>query len=107
MSNALVVNAADSADGHPIAVFGPQVSYYAPQILSELDLHSPGYDAEGASFPGTGIVELGRGRDYAWSATSAGSDVIDMRAGEDLQPGRRRPRSPRARTTCSAASACR
>ncbi|MEO6886703.1 MAG: penicillin acylase family protein [Jatrophihabitantaceae bacterium] len=79
MSNALVVNADHSAAGHPIAVFGPQVSYYAPQILSELDLHSPNYDAEGASFPGTGLVELGRGQDYAWSATSAGSDLIDQR----------------------------
>ncbi len=79
MSNALVVNAAHGAHGHPVAVFGPQVSYFAPQILSQLDLHSPDYAAEGASFPGTGIVELGRGEDYAWSATSAGSDVIDQR----------------------------
>jgi acyl-homoserine lactone acylase PvdQ len=79
MSNALVVDAEHSATGHPTAVFGPQVSYFAPQILSELDLHSPDYDAEGASFPGTGIVELGRGQDYAWSATSAGSDLIDQR----------------------------
>jgi acyl-homoserine lactone acylase PvdQ len=43
------------------------------------DLHSPGYDAQGASFPGTGFVELGRGVDYAWSATSAGSDLTDQR----------------------------
>lgn len=79
MSNALVVNADHSKDGHPVAVFGPQVSYFAPQILSQLDLHSPDYDAQGASFPGTGIVELGRGQDFAWSATSAGSDIIDQR----------------------------
>jgi acyl-homoserine lactone acylase PvdQ len=79
MSNALVVNADKTAAGHPIAVFGPQVAYYAPQILSELDLHSPDYSAEGASFPGTGLVELGRGEDFAWSATSAGSDLIDQR----------------------------
>ncbi|MDT4976954.1 MAG: hypothetical protein QOG98_2712 [Pseudonocardiales bacterium] len=79
MSNALVVNADHSKDGHPVAVFGPQVSYFAPQILSQLDLHSPGYDAAGASFPGTGIIELGRGQDFAWSATSAGSDIIDQR----------------------------
>jgi len=32
-SNALVVDAAHSVDGHPLAVFGPQVSYFAPQIL--------------------------------------------------------------------------
>jgi acyl-homoserine lactone acylase PvdQ len=79
MSNALVVGASHSADGHPLAVFGPQVSYFAPQILMQQDLHSPSYDAEGASFPGTGFVELGRGVDYAWSATSAGSDLTDQR----------------------------
>jgi acyl-homoserine lactone acylase PvdQ len=86
MSNALVVNKEHSADGHPIAVFGPQVSYFAPQILSQLDLHSPDYAASGASFPGTGIVELGRGEDYAWSATSAGSDLIDMRVEKICNP---------------------
>lgn len=79
MSNALVVGASHSADGHPIAVFGPQVSYFAPEILMQEDLHSPDYDAQGASFPGTGLVELGRGVDYAWSATSAGSDLTDQR----------------------------
>ena len=79
MSNALVVGASHSADGHPLAVFGPQVSYFAPGILMQEDLHSPHYAAEGASFPGTGFVELGRGMDYAWSATSAGSDLTDQR----------------------------
>ena len=79
MSNALVVGASHSASGHPIAVFGPQVSYFAPGILMQEDLHSPSYDAEGASFPGTGFVELGRGEDYAWSATSAGTDLTDQR----------------------------
>ena len=86
MSNALVVNADHSVDGHPIAVFGPQVQYYAPQILSLLDMHSPHYAAEGASFPGTGIVELGRGMDYAWSATSASSDVVDIRLEKICNP---------------------
>jgi acyl-homoserine lactone acylase PvdQ len=86
MSNALVVNGKDSADGHPIAVFGPQVSYFAPQILMLEDLHSPNYAAMGASFPGTGLVELGRGEDYAWSATSAGSDLIDQRLEKICNP---------------------
>lgn len=86
MSNALVVNADHSADGHPVAVFGPQVSYFAPQILSQLDLHSPGYAASGASFPGTGLVELGRGQDYAWSATSAGTDITDQRIEKICNP---------------------
>ena len=79
MSNALMVGASHSVSGHPVAVFGPQVSYFAPEILMQEDLHSPSYDAMGASFPGTGLVELGRGADYAWSATSAGSDLTDQR----------------------------
>ena len=86
MSNALVVDGSHTASGHPVAVFGPQVSYFAPQILSELDLHAPDYAAAGASFPGTGLVELGRGEDYAWSATSAGSDLIDQRVEKICNP---------------------
>ena len=87
MSNALVVNGSQTKSGHPVAVFGPQVSYFAPQILTVLDLHAPDYDAMGASFPGTGLVELGRGTDYAWSATSAGSDLIDQRVEKICDPG--------------------
>jgi len=77
-SNWLLVSAAKSATGHPIAVMGPQVGYYVPQILMELDLHGPGIDARGAAFPGVNLyVQLGHGRDYAWSATTATSDNVD------------------------------
>ena len=78
MSNALLVSAKNSASGHPLAVMGPQVAYFAPQILMEEDIHGPGIDANGAAFPGVNLyVELGHGRDYAWSATSAGQNIID------------------------------
>ena len=78
MSNALVISAAKSRSGHPLAVFGPQTGYFAPQILMEQDVHAPTMDARGAAFPGVNLyVQLGRGRDYAWSATSAGQDIID------------------------------
>jgi acyl-homoserine lactone acylase PvdQ len=77
-SNWELVNKKFSTNGHSLAVMGPQVGYYVPQILMEEDLHGPGLDARGASFPGVNLyVELGHGRDYAWSATSAGSDNID------------------------------
>ncbi len=77
-SNALLVSASHSASGHPLAVMGPQVGYFAPQILMEEDLHGPGVDAAGAAFSGVNLyVELGRGQDYAWSATSAGQDIVD------------------------------
>ncbi len=78
MSNALVVSAKDSASGHPLMVAGPQVAYFSPEILMEEDIHGPGVDAEGAAFPGVNLyVELGHGRDYAWSATSAGQNIVD------------------------------
>ena len=44
----------------------------------EEDLHGPGIDARGAAFPGVNLyVQLGHGRDYAWSATTATSDNVD------------------------------
>ncbi|HEY8502742.1 MAG TPA: penicillin acylase family protein [Solirubrobacterales bacterium] len=77
-SNWELVSAKESATGHPIAVMGPQVGYFTPQILMEEDLHGPGIDARGAAFPGVNLyVELGHGRDYAWSATTATSDNVD------------------------------
>ena len=76
MSNALLVSARRSATGHPIMVAGPQVGYTYPEILMELDLHGGGIDARGAAFPGLSFyVLLGRGRDFAWSATSAETDA--------------------------------
>jgi len=77
-SNALLVSGAHTVSGHPIAVMGPQVSYFSPEILIEEDIHGPGIDADGAAFPGVNMyVELGHGPDYAWSATSAGQNIID------------------------------
>ncbi len=77
-SNWELVSAKHSTDGHPIAVMGPQVGYYVPQILMEEDLHGPGIDARGAAFAGVNlVVEIGHGTDYAWSATTATSDNVD------------------------------
>jgi acyl-homoserine lactone acylase PvdQ len=77
-SNWELIPARNSANGHPIGVLGPQVGYYDPEILMEEDLHGPGFDARGASFPGVNLmVQLGHGRDYAWSATTATSDNVD------------------------------
>ena len=77
-SNWELVAARHSATGRPIGVLGPQVGYYVPQILMEQELHGPGFDARGAAFPGVNVsVQLGHGRDYAWSATTANTDNVD------------------------------
>jgi acyl-homoserine lactone acylase PvdQ len=97
-SNAVLISARESASGHPLMVAGPQVSYFNPQILMEEDVHAPaapglpGIDAQGASFVGINLyVQLGRGRDYAWSATSAGQDNIDTFALDLCEPGGAKP----------------
>ncbi|MFD9817298.1 penicillin acylase family protein [Streptomyces sp. NPDC059080] len=81
MSNALLVSGKRTASGHPVAVFGPQAGYFAPQLLMLQEIQGPGISARGASFAGVGMyVQLGRGQDYAWSATSAGQDITDTYA---------------------------
>ena len=77
-SNALLVSRDRSRSGRALAVMGPQVGYFSPQILMELDLHGPGIDARGAAFPGISLyILLGRGKDFAWSATTANTDNVD------------------------------
>ncbi|MGW3416277.1 penicillin acylase family protein [Streptomyces sp. NPDC000888] len=86
MSNALVVSGDHTASGHPIAVFGPQTGYFAPQLLMLQEIQGPGLSARGASFAGLSMyVELGRGQDYSWSATTSGQDIIDTYAVELCQ----------------------
>ncbi len=87
-SNAVLVSGDRTEAGHPIAVFGPQTAYFMPQLLVEKDVHGPGIDARGVSFAGTDLyIQLGRGPDYAWSATSAGGDNIDQWVLELCEPG--------------------
>jgi len=72
-SNFLLVGPGHSKDGHPLAVMGPQLGYFYPEIVMQADLHGGGIDAQGIIAPISPYVFIGRGRDYAWSLTSAGS----------------------------------
>ncbi len=78
MSNAVLVGGEHTSTGHPITVFGPQTGYYTPQLLTEQVLVGPHVRARGVAFAGVNlVVQLGRGPDYAWSATSASNDNVD------------------------------
>jgi acyl-homoserine lactone acylase PvdQ len=77
-SNFLMVGAKRSTNGHPLFVAGPQIGYFYPGLTLEMDLKGPGFEARGAtSATNPGSILIGRGPDYAWSLTSAGSDVTD------------------------------
>ncbi|WP_082114633.1 penicillin acylase family protein [Lentzea aerocolonigenes] len=83
MSNALAVSGAYTDSGNPIAVWGPQTGYFAPQLLMLQELNGPGVRSRGVSFAGVSMyVQLGRGVDYSWSATSSAQDMIDTYAVE-------------------------
>lgn len=73
-SNFLLAGPEQSADGHPLAVMGPQLGYYYPEIVMQADLHGGGVDAQGVVAPISPYVFIGRGKDFAWSLTSAGSE---------------------------------
>jgi acyl-homoserine lactone acylase PvdQ len=84
MSNWMAVNADRTVDGHPIGVMGPQMSYYDPNLPWEFAVHSSGgsaldFDGRGMAFGTLPYVLIGRGVDFAWSATSNDSDIIDTR----------------------------
>jgi hypothetical protein len=78
-SNFLMVSGKRSATGHPLFVAGPQIGYFYPGLTLEMDLKGPGFQARGAAIPGgAGNILIGRGPDFAWSLTSAGSDTNDQ-----------------------------
>jgi acyl-homoserine lactone acylase PvdQ len=91
MSNAILVNGEETEDGHPIAVFGPQTGYFSPQMLVEFSQQGGGIHSRGMAFAGLPYVIIGRGIDHAWSATSSGDDITDVRVLRLCEPGGAEP----------------
>ncbi len=93
-SNFLVASGQRSASGNALAVMGPQLGYYYPEIVQQIDLHGPGIRAQGAAVPGLAMyILIGRTKDYAWSLTSAGHDVRDVFAERLCEPDGSQPTS--------------
>ena len=86
-SNFLTVEPDESVNASTLAVMGPQLGYYYPEIVMQLHLSGPGIEAQGAAVPGLAMYLLvGRTQDYAWSLTSAGQDVRDVFAETLCEP---------------------
>ncbi|MEM9519312.1 MAG: penicillin acylase family protein [Actinomycetota bacterium] len=78
-SNWLTVSPEASTNETTLAVMGPQLGYYYPEIVMQMHLDGPGIKAQGAAVPGLAMYLLiGRTEEYAWSLTSAGQDVRDV-----------------------------
>ena len=86
-SNFLVVAPKRSSSGNTLAVMGPQLGYYYPEIVQQIHLSGPGIEAQGAAVPGMAMyILIGRTKDYAWSLTSANHDVRDVFAEQLCEP---------------------
>jgi acyl-homoserine lactone acylase PvdQ len=78
-SNWLLVDPRASVNDTTLAVMGPQLGYYYPEIVQQIHLSGPGIEAQGAAVPGLAMyILIGRTEDYAWSLTSANQDVRDV-----------------------------
>jgi acyl-homoserine lactone acylase PvdQ len=108
-SNFQVVAPSRSKSGNSLAVMGPQLGYFYPEIVQQIDLHGPGIKAQGAAVPGLAMyILIGRTQNYAWSLTSAGHDVRDVFAEElcnaDGSPATRASKGYRYKGKCRAFS---
>ena len=91
-SNWLITSPNRSRTGNSLAVMGPQLGYYYPEIVQQMHLEGPGIKAQGAAVPGLAMYMLiGRTEDYAWSLTSAGHDVRDVYAEKLCEPDGSQP----------------
>jgi acyl-homoserine lactone acylase PvdQ len=80
-SNELMVTGRHSTTHHPILVGGPQISYFFPGLVLEMDMHAPGLHWRGAtSAPFPGYLLIGRTQRFSTTLTSASSDIIDQYA---------------------------
>ncbi|CAB4343159.1 unannotated protein [freshwater metagenome] len=90
-SNALLAAPKKSASANSLAVMGPQLGYFYPEIVQQVDIHGGGLDAAGAAPPTMPYVLLGRGKDFAWSLTSASNDNTDVFLEQLCEPGGETP----------------
>src|SRR5690606_3973938 len=80
-SNWLLMDPEVSSNDTTLAVMGPQLGYYYPEIVQQIHPSGPGIEAQGAAVPGLAMyILIGRTPDYAWSLTSANQDVRDVYA---------------------------
>ena len=104
-SNALLVSAAQSQSGHPLAVFGPQAGYFEPEILMEQDVHAPRHRRARRGVPRRQPLRRARPRPRLRVERHLGRPGHHRHVRGDLCDPTAQP--THRRTTSTAASACR
>ncbi len=76
-SNNWAVAGSKTASGRPILCGDPHLGLNLPSLWFEMQLHTPQWNAYGASFPGAAAIAIGFNDSIAWSETNAMRDVLD------------------------------
>ncbi|MET0535827.1 MAG: penicillin acylase family protein [Steroidobacter sp.] len=77
-SNAFVIAGRLSTTGRPILASDPHLLLPTPAVFYEIQLHAPGLEIIGASFPGMPYVVLGHNDRIAWGVTNHPVDLTDV-----------------------------
>lgn len=77
-SNNWAVSAELSASGAPMLATDPHQPHAIPNVFFFVHLHAPGWDAFGASLPGTPYFMMGFNRELAWGLTTGFVDNYDV-----------------------------
>jgi acyl-homoserine-lactone acylase len=77
-SNQWVVGASRSAEGGPIMLIDPHLSWEPPNRFYEAHVHGGGLDTFGFHVVGTPIMALGHTDVLAWGLTTGGPDCADV-----------------------------
>lgn len=76
-SNNWAVSGSKTASGHPILCNDPHLSLNLPSLWYEMQIHTPQFNAYGASFPGAPCIVIGFNDSCAWGFTNGMRDVRD------------------------------
>lgn len=79
-SNNWAVGGSRTASGKPILCNDPHLNLTLPSIWFIIQLHTPEYNAYGATLPGAPGVIIGFNEHAAWGTTNVGQDVRDWYA---------------------------
>lgn len=79
-SNNWAVSGSKTASGKPILCNDPHLNLTLPSIWFVIQLHTPEFNAYGASLPGAPGVIIGFNEQVAWGVTNVGQDVRDWYA---------------------------
>ena len=96
-SNNWVISGERSSTGKPLLANDPHLGLTTPAVWYFAHLHTPGFEAIGATLPGVPAIVLGRNSHFAWGLTNTGPDVQDLYlerldgAGDYLTPEGPRP----------------